>query len=59
MAARTNAQIAEALATLANFMVRDNEPERDDEKRLERFMRHKPSLFTGGYNPDGAIKWIE
>ncbi|MCI79528.1 hypothetical protein A2U01_0100799, partial [Trifolium medium] len=59
MAARTNAQITEALATMANLMARDNEPGRDDEKRLEWFMRHKPSIFTGGYNPDGAIKWIE
>ncbi|MCI89795.1 putative Ty3/Gypsy polyprotein/retrotransposon, partial [Trifolium medium] len=22
-------------------------------------MRHKPSIFTGGYAPDGSIKWIE
>ncbi|MCI68682.1 putative Ty3/Gypsy polyprotein/retrotransposon, partial [Trifolium medium] len=22
-------------------------------------MRHKPSIFTGGYNSDGAVKWIE
>ncbi|MCI36660.1 hypothetical protein A2U01_0057883, partial [Trifolium medium] len=34
-------------------------PGRDSEKRLERFMSHKPTLFTGGYNPEGAIKWIE
>ncbi|MCI61565.1 putative Ty3/Gypsy polyprotein/retrotransposon, partial [Trifolium medium] len=27
--------------------------------RLERFMRHKPPIFTGVYNPEGAIKWIE
>ncbi|MCI50543.1 hypothetical protein A2U01_0071787, partial [Trifolium medium] len=27
MAARTNAQIAEALATMANIMARDNQPE--------------------------------
>ncbi|MCI64431.1 hypothetical protein A2U01_0085689, partial [Trifolium medium] len=44
---------------MANFMARDNEPRRDDGKRLERLMRHKPSIFTGGYNSDGAIKWIE
>ncbi|MCI56300.1 hypothetical protein A2U01_0077551, partial [Trifolium medium] len=37
----------------------DNDPGRDGEKRLERFMSHKPTLFTGGYNPEGAIKWIE
>ncbi|MCI39453.1 cellular nucleic acid-binding protein, partial [Trifolium medium] len=22
-------------------------------------MTHKPTIFTGGYNPEGAIKWIE
>ncbi|MCI85536.1 hypothetical protein A2U01_0106815, partial [Trifolium medium] len=27
--------------------------------RLERFMKHKPTLFTGGYNPEGAAKWVE
>ncbi|MCI69115.1 hypothetical protein A2U01_0090376, partial [Trifolium medium] len=54
-AARTNAQIAEALATLANIVARDNDPEKDGEKRLETFMSHKPTLFTGGYNPEGAM----
>ncbi|MCI74966.1 hypothetical protein A2U01_0096232 [Trifolium medium] len=46
MTARANNQIAEALATMANLMARDNEPGRDDEKRLERFMTHKPTIFT-------------
>ncbi|MCI88996.1 hypothetical protein A2U01_0110284, partial [Trifolium medium] len=54
--ARTNAQIAEALATLTTLVARDNDPGRDSEKRLEMFMSHKPTLFTGGYNPEGAIK---
>ncbi|MCI94439.1 hypothetical protein A2U01_0115737, partial [Trifolium medium] len=58
-AARTNAQIAEALATLTNIEARDNDPGRDGEKRLERFISHKPTIFTGGYNPEGAIKWVE
>ncbi|MCI69364.1 hypothetical protein A2U01_0090626 [Trifolium medium] len=49
-AARTNAQIAQALATLTNLVARDNDPGRDSEKRLERFMSHKPTLFTGGCN---------
>ncbi|MCI32521.1 cellular nucleic acid-binding protein, partial [Trifolium medium] len=22
-------------------------------------MRHKPTLFTGGYAPEGAVKWVE
>ncbi|MCI68846.1 hypothetical protein A2U01_0090107, partial [Trifolium medium] len=58
-AARTNAQIAEALATMANIMAKDNQPGRDDEMRLERFMKHKPPTFTRGYNPEGAVNWIE
>ncbi|MCI90261.1 cellular nucleic acid-binding protein, partial [Trifolium medium] len=31
----------------------------DDELRLERFMNNKPPIFKGGYDPDGAQKWIE
>ncbi|MCI60447.1 hypothetical protein A2U01_0081703, partial [Trifolium medium] len=55
MAARTNAQIVEALATIANIMARDNQPGKEEEMRLERFMRHKPPTFTGRYNPEGAV----
>ncbi|MCI93239.1 hypothetical protein A2U01_0114537, partial [Trifolium medium] len=33
-AARTNAQIVEALATLTNIVARDNQPGREDELRL-------------------------
>ncbi|MCI36185.1 cellular nucleic acid-binding protein, partial [Trifolium medium] len=51
--------IAEALAMLANIVARDNDPGWDIVKRLERFMSHKPTIFTGRYNPEGAIKWIE
>ncbi|MCI62130.1 hypothetical protein A2U01_0083387, partial [Trifolium medium] len=58
-AARTNTQIVEALATLTNIVARDNQPRREDEMRLEKFMRQKPPTFTGGYNPDGAHKWLE
>ncbi|MCI76083.1 hypothetical protein A2U01_0097352, partial [Trifolium medium] len=59
MAGRSNAQIADALATLANIVARDHQPGRADEMRLERFMKHKPTLFTRGYAPEGAIKWVE
>ncbi|MCI45207.1 hypothetical protein A2U01_0066446, partial [Trifolium medium] len=59
MAARTIAQIAEALATMAEIMARDNQPGREDETRLKRFMKHKPPTFTGGYNPEGAVNWLE
>ncbi|MCI65202.1 GRAS family transcription factor, partial [Trifolium medium] len=34
-------------------------PGREDEMRLERFMKHNPKLFKGGYNPEGAVKWVE
>ncbi|MCI56340.1 hypothetical protein A2U01_0077591, partial [Trifolium medium] len=53
-AARTNAHIVEDLATLTNIVARDNQPGRDVEMRLERFMKQKLPIFTGGYNPDGA-----
>ncbi|MCI93805.1 putative Ty3/Gypsy polyprotein/retrotransposon, partial [Trifolium medium] len=53
------AQIVEALATLTNIVARDNQPGREDEMRLERFMRQKPPTFTGGYDPDEAHKWLE
>ncbi|MCI94242.1 putative Ty3/Gypsy polyprotein/retrotransposon, partial [Trifolium medium] len=22
-------------------------------------MKHKPPIFTGGYNPEDAVKWLE
>ncbi|MCI79980.1 hypothetical protein A2U01_0101251, partial [Trifolium medium] len=44
---------------MANIMARDNQPGREDELRLERFMKHKLPTFTGGYNPEGAVNWIE
>ncbi|MCI54479.1 hypothetical protein A2U01_0075729, partial [Trifolium medium] len=59
MARRGNAQMAEALATLAGIVARDHQPRREDEMRLERFIKHNPKLFTGGYNPDGAVKWVK
>ncbi|MCI87330.1 hypothetical protein A2U01_0108612, partial [Trifolium medium] len=37
-AARTNAQIAQALAAWTTLVARDNDPGRESEKRLERFM---------------------
>ncbi|GAU29258.1 hypothetical protein TSUD_392080 [Trifolium subterraneum] len=57
--ARTNAQIAESLATLTHLLARGDDPTRDGEKRLDRFLKHKPSFFVGGFNPDGAVKWVE
>ncbi|GAU44594.1 hypothetical protein TSUD_187840 [Trifolium subterraneum] len=56
---RSTTWIAESLATLTNILARGDNPARDGEKRLERFLKHKPSFFTGGFNPDGAVKWVE
>ncbi|GAU48856.1 hypothetical protein TSUD_288630 [Trifolium subterraneum] len=57
--ARANAQIAESLATLTHLLARGDDPAREGEKRLDRFLKHKPSFFVGGFNPDGAVKWVE
>ncbi|GAU37549.1 hypothetical protein TSUD_369970 [Trifolium subterraneum] len=57
--ARANAQIAESLATLTHLFAKGDDPARDGEKRLDRFLKHKPSFFVGGFNPDGAVKWVE
>ncbi|GAU45204.1 hypothetical protein TSUD_139090 [Trifolium subterraneum] len=57
--ARANSQIAELLATLTHILARGDDPARDGEKRLDRFLKHKPSFFVGGFNPDGAVKWVE
>ncbi|GAU36214.1 hypothetical protein TSUD_363690 [Trifolium subterraneum] len=57
--AHANAQIAESLATLTHLLARGDDPTRDGEKRLDRFLKHKPSFFVGGFNPDGAVKWVE
>ncbi|GAU28735.1 hypothetical protein TSUD_372430 [Trifolium subterraneum] len=57
--ARANAQIAKSLATLTHLLARGDDPARDGEKRLDRFLKHKSSFFVGGFNPDGVIKWVE
>ncbi|MCI43148.1 cellular nucleic acid-binding protein, partial [Trifolium medium] len=63
--------IANALATMANAMAQDaanrtaervaqeNMRGGDDELRLERFMKNGPPIFDGGYDPEGAQKWLE
>ncbi|GAU48310.1 hypothetical protein TSUD_324910 [Trifolium subterraneum] len=51
--------IAESLATLTHLLARGDDPARDGEKRFDRFLKHKPSFFVGGFNPDGAVKWVE
>ncbi|MCI45107.1 putative Ty3/Gypsy polyprotein/retrotransposon, partial [Trifolium medium] len=44
---------------ISGIMARDHLPGREDEARLEHFMKHKPPTFTGGYNPEGAVKLLE
>ncbi|MCI65440.1 cellular nucleic acid-binding protein, partial [Trifolium medium] len=63
--------IADALATMANAMAHDaanrtaervaqeNRRGGDDELRLGRFMNNNPPIFEGGYDPEGAQKWLE
>ncbi|MCI71264.1 putative Ty3/Gypsy retrotransposon polyprotein, partial [Trifolium medium] len=66
-AQKTNAQIAQTLAAIARMMAH-NAADRvaqttrmggEEELRLERFMKNNPPIFTGGYDPEGAQKWIE
>ncbi|MCI37811.1 hypothetical protein A2U01_0059037, partial [Trifolium medium] len=66
-AQRTNAHIAQTLAAMARMMVH-NVVDRvaqttrmggEEELILERFMKNNPPIFTGGYDPKGAQKWIE
>jgi hypothetical protein len=40
-------------------MAREDHPRRNNEMTLEKFMKHKPPTFNGGYDPDGAQKWLE
>ncbi|GAU50168.1 hypothetical protein TSUD_282470 [Trifolium subterraneum] len=54
--AHTNTQIAETLVDMANVLARGDNPAQDGERRLGSFLKHKPSLFVGDFNLDGAIK---
>ncbi|MCI98096.1 hypothetical protein A2U01_0119399, partial [Trifolium medium] len=63
--------LADAMESMANAMAQDASSRTADreaqetrrggeyELRLERFMNNKPPIFDGGYDPDGAQKWIE
>ncbi|MCI89770.1 putative Ty3/Gypsy polyprotein/retrotransposon, partial [Trifolium medium] len=56
--------MANAMAQEAVSRTKDKEAQEarrvgEDELRLERFMNNKPPMFNGGYDPDGAQKWIE
>ncbi|MCI57795.1 hypothetical protein A2U01_0079046, partial [Trifolium medium] len=67
----TQRALADAMETMAISMAQeaasrtvDREAQEarrggEDELRLERFMNNKPPIFNGGYDLDGAQKWIE
>ena len=62
MAGRNDRAIADALQALAQAMGNQNRGDiggPDEYQGLDRFQRNNPSTFNGGYNPDGAQKWIQ
>ncbi|KAK2397792.1 cleavage and polyadenylation specificity factor subunit [Trifolium repens] len=67
----TNRAIVDALAMMANAMnqeaanrnaermEREARKGNEVESRLERFLKNQPTTFAGGFEPEGAQKWIE
>ncbi|KAK2409540.1 cleavage and polyadenylation specificity factor subunit [Trifolium repens] len=67
----SNRAIADALTMMANAMNQEaanrnaermeREARRGNEveSRLERFLKNQPTTFAGGFDPEGAQKWIE
>ena len=49
----------ETAATTAERLAQENIRGKEDELRLERFLKNNPQAFKGGYNPEGAQKWLE
>ncbi|MCI93031.1 putative Ty3/Gypsy polyprotein/retrotransposon, partial [Trifolium medium] len=54
-----NAMAQDAASRTADREAQETQRGGEDELKLERFMNNKPSIFNGGYDPDGAQKWIE
>ncbi|MCI68687.1 hypothetical protein A2U01_0089948, partial [Trifolium medium] len=54
-----NVMAQEAASRTAEREAQETRRGGKDELRLERFMNNKPPTFKGGYDPDGAQKWIE
>ncbi|MCI64335.1 cellular nucleic acid-binding protein, partial [Trifolium medium] len=43
----------------AERVAQENRRGGDGELRLQRFMKNGPLIFDGGYDPEGAQKWLE
>ncbi|MCI40676.1 cellular nucleic acid-binding protein, partial [Trifolium medium] len=54
-----NAMAQEAASKTADREAQETRRGGEDELRLERFMNNKPPIINGGFDPDGAQKWIE
>ncbi|MCI42081.1 hypothetical protein A2U01_0063316, partial [Trifolium medium] len=54
-----NAMAQEAASRTSDREAQEARRGGEDELRLGRFMNNKPPTFNGGYEPDGAQKWIE
>ncbi|XP_057452222.1 uncharacterized protein LOC130744042 [Lotus japonicus] len=58
--------MAEALRQLTNFLAnqaaraeQQNQPAEDDVyKGIDKFLKRNPPLFDGGYDPEGANRWL-
>ena len=68
MAGRDDAAIANAMGVVAQALMQannnqaaqnQNHDHNDEERRLDRFMRHNPPVFKGRYDPDGAYAWLQ
>ncbi|MCI63620.1 hypothetical protein A2U01_0084877 [Trifolium medium] len=53
-----NSMAQEAVSRTADREAQEARRGGEDELRLEMFMNNKPSIFNGGYDSDGAQKWI-
>ena len=54
-----NVMAQETAARTAERLAQENLRGNEDELRLERFLKNNPQAFKGGYNPEGAQKWLE
>jgi hypothetical protein len=54
-----NAMAQEATNRNAERIAQENLRGNEDESRLERFLKNNPQAFIGGYDPEGAQKWLE
>ena len=68
MVGRDDTAIANAMAAVAQALMQannnqaaqnQNHDHNDEERRLDKFMRHSPFLFKSRYDPDGAYAWLQ